>query len=209
MKTFLLTISMTFVLLSAAFFSSAAGQSSAQEKVLIDNAQHYVGYRVDGRNVILTVELIADFTDNTRGDFPNIDFTGFAVDVDQNGAVSGGSDTYYGLTGKPFWQKRDWDKDPFVTGICTNFLLDGTRSTGCGGFKSNAALDFGFRATNKQAEKHPVFIFTIPRAELSADGKSAHLRLHVYSAGKGSTYYPAKATGESYHSFDKVLKLEF
>lgn len=209
MKTFLMAISMTFVLSMTAFFTSAAGQSSASEKVLIDNAQHYVADRIDGENVILTVELIDDFTDNTKGDFPKIDFAGFEVDTDQNGAVSERVDTAYSLTGKTLLQKRDPEKYPFVAGICTNFLLDAVRSTGCGGFKSNAALDFGFRASNRQAEKHPVYIFTIPRKELSADGRSAHLRLHIYSAGKGFTYYPAKEKGESFHSFDKVLKLEF
>lgn len=187
------------------FLSPAYGQTINTETIIVDNREHYAAYRVDGDNVIFTLEFIDDFTDNSNGMFPNLDFTSIMVDVNQNAKVDRNIDTAYtqhalsralpGTSVKPI--------------LCTQFLYTANSGSVCGAMKSKASLDFRFQSTGKQAKEHPVFRFTIPKKELSANGKSAHIRLRFHSAGKGYKVYPAQESREDFHSFSKVLEIQF
>jgi hypothetical protein len=187
---------------------SIRGQMASADTTLVSSDDHFVAYRVDGDNVIFTVEFIADFTDNSNGVFPDVDFVNIAVDVNQNGSIDSYLDKSYGKIGKRIREGKIFP-DSAKPLICTQFMITVRSSTACGGMKSKAALDFNFQSTEKALKPHPVYQFTIPRTELSADGKSAHIKLHLYSAGKGSAYYPEKEPWEDYHSFINVLKIQF
>ena len=199
----------TIILVLIGLSTISLAQNVSEEKILVDNERDYAFYQVDGQNLILTLELIDDFTDNTQGDFfPNVDFVTVKVDVDKNAEVSKYIDVSYGLLGKQKRSKEYWEENIFVTRLCSQFLLTSNTATQCDVFETNAVLDFGFRSSEKQPEKHPVYKFTIPLKELSNDQNSARVRLTFFSAGKNLTHYPAK-DNEPSHSFLKTLEIVF
>lgn len=185
--------------------SPAFGQTTDTETLIVDNKEYYAVYRVDGDNIIFTLEFIDDFTDNSNGVFPNLDFASIMVDVNQNAKVDRNIDTAYsqhalsralpGTSAKPI--------------LCAQFLYTANSGSVCGAMKSKASLNFRFQSTGKEPKEHPVYRFTIPKTELSANGKSAHIRLRFHSAGKGYKVYPAQESREDFHSFSKVLKIQF
>jgi hypothetical protein len=185
-------------------------QDDSSKKILVENEQHYVFYYIKNQNLVMTIELIDDFTDDTRGDvFPNMDYASILVDKDQDAKITPYIDGGYSLKGKPTWIKRDWEKYPFETELCINFMISYTTSTGCGKFNSESSLDFGFRASSKQPKKHPIYKFTIPLKELSdGDKDSARIRLKIFSAGKSFIFYPTREN-ESNNLFAKTLEIKF
>lgn len=203
MKTLFKKLAATFVLLFAGFFAMVNGQTPTAQTIIIDDSQLYAAYQVDDKNVIIVLEMIDDFTDNTNDYFPNADFVSFLVDVNQNAEIDKYIDTSYGLVGKQYVRSG------VLPGLCTQYLASNIGKTGCGVFKSAASLDYGFRASDKEARQHPVYKFTIPKRELSKIGDSAHIRLSFYSAGEGFKVYPAKEREEVYNSLSKVLIINF
>jgi hypothetical protein len=90
------------------------------------------------QNLQDTVRLSIETPQNV---FPSVD-----VDVNANGIVDPGVDTYYGLT---------------ETGqACAGFLVSATASTRCGQFQSSAALQFTRLDTVNKT------IWTIPKSEI-------------------------------------------
>jgi len=83
------------------------------------------------------------------------------VDVNGNGRIDRG-DTAYGLTN---------DERP-----CTNYLLGPGMTTPCGTFHSRGALQV------KNAGDLTRYIWTIPKSELSRDGKSVQFTVGIYSS---------------------------
>lgn len=197
-----------FTLIVCAFvfaFSPAHGQTTNTEKVIVDNKEHYVTYRVNGDNVIFTLEFIDDFTDNSNGVFPNLDFASIMIDVNQNAKVDRNIDTAYSQHAI----SRALPNTSAKPLLCTQFLYTANSGSVCGAMKSKASLDFRFQSTGKEAREHPVYRFTIPKKELSANGESAHIRLRFHSAGKGYKVYPAQESRENFYSFSKVLEVQF
>ena len=186
------------------FIASANAQTPNPETIVVDNSSHYAAYRADDKNVIFVFEIIDDFTDNTDGYYPRVDFVSFTVDVNQNAEIDKYIDASYGIVGKEFL--RSVNERP---GICTGFLVSDISKTGCGLFKSKASLDYGFRSSNKETRPHPVYEFKIPKKELSKDGTSAQIRLTFYSYERGYEIYPKKEPGEVYNSLLKTLRINF
>ena len=94
------------------------------------------------------------------------------VDVNGNGRIDRG-DTAYGLTN---------DERP-----CTNYLLGPGKTTFCGTFHSRGALEV------KNEGDSTRYIWTVPKSELSRDGKSVQFVIGVYSAAtKKWAVYPSE-----------------
>ena len=94
------------------------------------------------------------------------------VDVNANGRIDRG-DTAYGLTN---------DERP-----CTSYLLAAGKTTFCGTFHSGGALQVKTQGDSTR------YIWTIPKSELSRDGKSAQYTVGVYSpATRKWTAYPSE-----------------
>jgi hypothetical protein len=99
-----------------------------------------------------------------RGDSPVL-----FVDVNGNGRIDRG-DTAYGLTS---------DERP-----CTQYLLGPGKTSLCGTFHSRGALEV------KNDGDWTRYIWTIPKSELSREGRSAQFVVSVYSSAthKWATY---------------------
>lgn len=94
------------------------------------------------------------------------------VDVNGNGRIDRG-DTAYGLTN---------DDHP-----CTEYLLGPGKTTLCGTFHSRGALEV------KNEGETARYVWTIPKSELSRDGKSVQFVIGVYStASKKWASYPSE-----------------
>jgi hypothetical protein len=91
-------------LLAALFFSADAvmAQSGGQSprKTIVKNSDHLAFVdRADG-NLILTVELISDFTDDTAGVPPDKDLVWVMFDINKNKKVDPRIDLNFGVEGK-------------------------------------------------------------------------------------------------------------
>lgn len=157
--------------------------------------RHVVTAEIVDDNAILVLEAIGDTTNNLAGSFPNKDFSGIRVDVNQNGRVDEKVDVAYGLGGASYGQ------------ICAQYLLTETSSTGCGGFPSQATVEVEFKATSFGTQPHPVWTYTIPKDELTKNDSFAHLTFKIYEAGRGYTQLPKPTRANL--SFSKVTTLNF
>ena len=145
---------------------------------LVRTDDHLISVRQSATRVQFILEAVGDKTNNLGGSFPNTDFAGIGVDIDQNGAVTRNVDTGYGLSGSS------------ADTLCAYHFLTESATTGCNNFPTDATLSARFVATANESEPHPVWIYTIPKAELAPPGKDAHLYFRFYNAGKGYTRFP-------------------
>ena len=148
-------------------------------KKIIDNERHVVSAKSTGKNITFLMEAVGDSTNNLQGTFPNLDFAGIKVDINQNGRVDENSDISFGKA------SGSYDK------VCTQLLISESSSQGCNSFKSRSRLKVDFKSTTNQSTPHPVWEFTIPRKEISADLNTAHMVFRFHEAGRGYTRYPA------------------
>jgi len=92
------------------------------------------------------------------------------VDVNQNGAVDKGLDTYYGVHNNQ---------------NCTGYLIDDRHSTFCNSFLSKSELHVTLGADGKH------FKWTIPKNELSSRTGEARLVVIYTSKSRGSGSFPS------------------
>jgi len=92
------------------------------------------------------------------------------VDVNQNGAIDRGLDTYYGVANNK---------------SCTGYLIDERHSTFCNTFLSKADLAVSVAADGKH------FKWTIPKNELSSRTGEARLVVVYTSKSRGSGSFPS------------------
>ena len=173
--------------------TQAPAPALSPQRVLVHDSDHLATLRPSGDRVILTLEALTDTTDNLGGNFPKTDFVSIRVDVNQNGRIDPNIDVAYGIQG------GTRDK------LCAQYMLSATSYTGCGGFRSGATLQAGFKKTANSSSPHPVWEFSIPTREIGSDGNYAHLTLSFHQAGKGYTHYPTAAGVST--SFAKVYKV--
>ncbi|MGI9174107.1 MAG: hypothetical protein ACR2GR_02150, partial [Rhodothermales bacterium] len=164
---------------------SPAGSALA-DQVLVRNEQHLVSVSYAEASVTITLEALGDGTDNLGGSFPRVDFVSLRIDRNRNGKVDSLVDVAYGVASGA----RDR--------LCTQYLFDETSSSGCEGFASAATLEADFRATRAGSSPHPVWRFTIPKAELTTGGSLADVALRFHEAGPGYTRYPASRSNASF-----------
>ena len=113
------SIHLTFTgfLLSLCFCSAPSAQAQ-EEKAIVSNNEHFISYKVEGDNVVFTLEGINDFTDD-RGAFP--DRFSINVDVNRNGVIDSKVDVAY-------------DSGSSENAVCAQYLLGRLMSTVCGAF---------------------------------------------------------------------------
>lgn len=183
-------IYLTSFLLSLFFFSALPAQAQ-EEKTIVSNNKHFISYRVEGGNVILTMEGINDFTDD-RGALP--DYFSIDVDVNQNGLIDSKIDVGYGVMSSE-------------DALCAQYQLGRYMSTVCGGFKSRASLKRTFEGSLTQKKAHPIYRFTLPKKELSKSGNRAALVFTCYGNGDpGPTFYPKEAGSLEVWGFESFAK---
>jgi hypothetical protein len=176
------------LILQGAFaYSVHAGQ------IVTKNSRHFIEAIPQGEQVRFVLEAVGDTSNNLAGSYPKVDFVSIRVDVNKNGRVDEGVDLAYGTAGG--------SKDK----ICTQYLITETSSSGCGKHNSQAKLKVSFKSTSQAAKPHPVWEFTIPKSELSKDGKLAHMMFKFHEAGHGYTRYPE--SGRANVSFSQVLSI--
>ena len=167
----------------------AVGGQGARE--ILRSNDHVISVRPAGDRVTFVLEAMTDTSNDMAGTYPQLDFAGIRVDVNQNGKVDKQIDTAYGISSGT----RDQ--------LCLQYLLTETSSTGCSGFPSKASLKVAFRATPAGSKPHPVWLYTIPKTELGPGNDLSHLTFTFHQAGKGYTRYPL--TTASMHSFADAL----
>ncbi len=155
---------------------------------LVRTEDHLISVRKSATHMQFIMEALTDTTNNLGGKFPNTDFAGIGVDIDQNGTVTRKVDVKYGTAGGTA------DK------ICTQYMLSEGSSTGCGGFVSDAKMSARFARTGNQRSPHPVWIYEIPKPEISRDGKTTHLYFRFHNAGKGYTRFPTERDSKKFSS---------
>jgi hypothetical protein len=175
------------ILQGAVCFSVHAGQ------IVTKNSRHFIEAIPQGDQVRFVLEAVGDTSNNLDGSYPKVDFASIRVDVNKNGKVDERVDLSYGTEG------GSRDK------ICTQYLITESSSTGCAGHNSQARLKVDFKSTSHGAKPHPVWEFTIPKKELSQDGKLAHMIFKFHEAGRGYTRYPE--SGRTNVSFSEVLSI--
>ncbi|MFI5089761.1 MAG: hypothetical protein ACHP7P_06855 [Terriglobales bacterium] len=92
------------------------------------------------------------------------------VDVNQNGAIDKGLDTYYGVHNNQ---------------NCTGYLIDDRHSTFCNSFLSKSDLTVTLGADGKH------FKWTIPKHELSSRAGEARFIVGYSSKNHGGGYFPS------------------
>jgi len=103
------------------------------------------------------------------------------VDVNQNGAIDKGLDTYYGVHNNQ---------------SCTGYLIDDRHSTFCSTFLSKSELHVSLGADGKH------FKWTIPKNELSSRAGGARFIVAYSSKNRGSGSFPSA-------SFANPIRLTF
>jgi len=103
------------------------------------------------------------------------------VDVNQNGAIDKGLDTYYGVHNNQ---------------NCTGYLIDDRHSTFCNSFLSRSGLTVTLGADGKH------FKWTIPKNELSSRAGEARFIVSYSSKNHGGGYFPSA-------SFSNPIRLTF
>ncbi len=182
------------LLLSFEAFSQAP---NAERKTLVKNKEHlaYID-RADGK-LTLVVELIGDFSDDTKGAPPARDFVWVGIDINRNKTSDSGPDVIFSV-------------DPKANTLCAQTLYGEQATSGCGAFASAATYEAAFVGTAAQAKPHPVFTFVFPEREIMPDGKGLNLILRIHSAEIGSVMnYPERAPGKGMYSFAKTLSVKF
>lgn len=178
-------------------FCTATTAQAQKEKTIISNEKHFISYKVDGANVIFTIEAIYDLTNDLQGKFPDTDFFSIKVDVNRNGQIDKDLDVGYSVIGRK-------------TQICTIYLLSEYATSICGELKSPATLKISFEGSKNQDKPHPIFVFTIPKSELNQGGNKVDLIFTCFSSGKGYTYYPRTFPRDSRAAsppFDKIITI--
>jgi len=171
-------------------------QTADREGTILTNQKHAVTYVLTNDNLILTMEILDDFSDDTASKSKAVDFMGFEIDVNQNKLVDKNIDLAFARVA-------------YESRICTQYLYDRQGSSGCGRYRSKASLDVNFRATEKEGRPHPVYKFTIPRNEILLGKNQLDMVFRFHSADKGYTYYPAKVNNPGYHSFVETIRVTF
>lgn len=186
-----------FLVLNLSFLlvSSAPGQekTASEENILVSNTHHFISYKIEGADVIFTIEGISDFDNDFRGEFPKTDFFTITADVDLNGKIDEEIDVAYSI--RSSWKRTSFLRSAYrfirrTNAICPVYMYGNGKSSTCGGYKSEASLKRRFEGSKNQSKAHPIFIFKIPKTELSQDGKEAHLVFKCYSSGRGYRVYP-------------------
>lgn len=166
----------TAVLLSV-FFCSVLTVNAQNEKTIISKKKHLISYKVNGPNVIFTIEAVKDFSNDLQGKFPDTDFFSMQIDVNRNGKIDKDLDVGYGVISKS-------------TKICAHYLISEYATSICGELKSPATLKISFEGSKKEDKPHPIYVFTIPKTELNQGGNKVDLIFTCFSSGEGYTYYP-------------------
>lgn len=162
-----------------------------KETVIVQNTEHVVAYSIKDDNLVIIMEAIKDFTDETRGKWPLVDFMSIEVDKNGNGTVDTDVDIAYAV-GK--------------SGICTQFLVAVDGSSACGVLRSKASLEVDFRSSLRESKPHPVFRFVIPKTEVHSGKRSPGFVFQFHSSEKISVYYPNR---QEHHrrSFAETIRL--
>lgn len=167
-----------------------------EKRVALSNAKHYVSYEVSGDDVIITMESIADFTDDRVGVADRPDKMAFDIDVNQNGIVDKDVDFGFAMKGDD-------------TGICPHFMVSENSTRPCGSLRSKARVETLFEASPREPKPHPVFRYIISKAELLRGGDTLHAVFRFYHhVGLPYSYPQPKNLKENY-SFAETLKLTF
>lgn len=99
------------------------------------------------------------------------------VDVNHNGMIDENIDRQYGMSSHNL--------------LCTQYMIDESTTTTCGGARSNSKLSTGAG----------MYVFTIPARELNNGSNEAYVRFSIYFPGN-NTNYPA-----GQRSFSNVYKI--
>jgi hypothetical protein len=208
-----------WLILGVSFFGAASVNAQKNgangENVLISNKDHFISYKIDGTNVIFTMESVGDFKNDFNSEFPDTDFFAIEVDVDRNQKIDKDIDTSYSI--RSSW-KRTSPVDPVYRfifrkkPICTVYLLGNGRSSTCGRFKSAASLKRRFEGSKNQVKAHPIFIFTIPKTELNKGGQQADLVFTIFASGRGYKTYPVTSGIDHqkvFNSFQETITIDW
>jgi hypothetical protein len=176
MKSILVSIS---ILLCA---NASWGQVKQNEdRILLDTENHVVNVSVKGESVLFTMEAIADFTED-RDDTPPLgfgwDFAGIRIDINNNNLIDNEIDLGFGTRQK-------------TTLFCSQYLIHQNASSGCSVQRSKGSVRVEFKGTRYQELPHPVYIYSIPRSELSRFGGKIGLVFQFYDPETGKASYPS------------------
>lgn len=169
-----------------------AQPSQEKETLVVENTEHVVAYSVKDGNLVITMEAVNDFTDQTAGKWPLVDIMSIEIDRNGNGIVDTHVDVAYGVGDRS---------------ICASFLIAVDGSSLCGVFKSKASVEIGFRGTLRQQKPHPVFRFVIPKTEVFSGKGSPGFVFEFSSAEKGRVYYPKRQEYQR-RSFAETIRLK-
>ena len=159
---------------------------------LVSNNRHAITARSAGDRIVFILEALADSTNDLGGAFPRVDFVTLRVDRNRNGKVDERLDVAYGIASGA----RDR--------LCAQYLLSENASTSCTGFPSETTLKVRFGGTANGLAAYPVWMFAIPKKELTTTADSlTDVAFQFYEAGRGYTRYPA--TEEPDVSFSTVM----
>jgi len=186
-----------FIYAFAAVFAigaSTLAQSANREfRTLVQNNSHVVSYEKQGEDLVLTMEMIADYTEDRKAPrYQDQDIASFKIDINNNGTVNRMIDVAFGPRA-------------LTDTICTQYLLSLTAATSCRGLRSRALFSIHFERSAFHDTPHPLFRYTIPTRELAAYSKTIGLQFVFHSKGKGFTFYPDGASLD--HSFKETLSL--
>ncbi|MEQ1762214.1 MAG: hypothetical protein ABL984_03610 [Pyrinomonadaceae bacterium] len=172
----------------------SAQLTNSEFKTLVWNNSHVVSYEIGERNVILRLEAIADYTDDSDPavNFGKRDFVSIRVDVNNNNQIDERVDLAFGIRSNSSL-------------FCPQFLYDERSSSACCQQRSGGGLKISFDESPFHATQHPIFEFTIPKSELTGHSTTVGLVFRFHSAGAGFAHYPAES--RSPLNFEKTLPL--
>lgn len=148
-------------------------------KTMVWNNSHVVAYEKQGRNLTVTMEMIADQSDDRKAPrWQEHDFAAMRIDLNNNLLLDRNLDVVIGQAG-------------LTDRICTSFLLSVSSTTPCGAFRSRASLKVSFASSPFHDAAHPVFRFSIPLDELGQHSKVIGFNFYFHSKGGGFAFYPA------------------
>ena len=155
------------------------GFDSFTDHTIVNNDQHVISYKVDKNNVHFSFDLRGDTTNNLEGKWPKLDTYTIWIDYNHNGRIDS-------LVDRSF--------SPIMAGgfytVCKSLTLGEQMMSTCE-FYFGGSCTKNFTSTAHNFDPHVFFEMTIPKSELSKDGKSVHLALDIVDGSGNRASYPA------------------
>ena len=180
-----------FLLIPSLAFISCQKENLGEKtepQEFFNDGDHVFSYRCSGDDIVFSLEILADETDETTGVWPDVDTYRMAIDFNNNRTL----DSEVDLILSPLDDGR----------ICVSQLLTQNSTQPCAFYEDVIGFTW-FIATENSSAEHVVHNFRIPKTRLS-NSTVANISVEVYDPITGWNQYP-----DDSDLFSKTLEISW